>query len=350
MASIIRAFALCLVLVAPGPALAAVVLQYHHVSEETPAATSVTPEQFEAHLERLEEEGFRVLPLDELIEAVRGGLDGREKVAAITFDDGFRNVYENAIPLLEERGWKATLFVFTESIRQNWKDTLSVKQLRELHDRGHLIANHSQSHLHMVRRRPDEKRGDWLARLRGEILGAQQQLEEWLGEAPPRWLAYPYGESDPAVRALVDELGFIAFGQHTGALGSHTDWLRAPRIPINRHYADWDSLRDKVLALPLPVLAAEPRDEVTTALRPELTLVLKGDWTRAGVNCFAAGRPADTSLTRKGEHTLLRVSSDRDLSPGRQRYNCTAPAGDGRFFWYSWQWMRKDGGDWYPEP
>ena len=328
----------------------AIILQYHHVSADTPPSTSVTPKQFRRHLAHLDREGFRVLPLPELIEAVRDGLDPRAKVAAITFDDGYANTWDHALPALKKKGWKATWFITTDKITEG-DFTLSVEQLRKLHESGHTLANHTRSHPHMVRRLDGESRDAWLQRMRGEITEAQDQLEDWLGEPVPRVLAYPYGESVPELHQLVDELNFTAFGQHTGALGEYTDWHQAPRVAINRRYADWDQgLRNKVLALPLPVRSAAPADSVATQPRPELRLELAGNWKKGQLNCFAAGQPAEISVEAGKDQTGVRVRARQKLGEGRQRYNCTASAGDGRFYWYSRQWMRKSASGWYAEP
>lgn len=350
MRLIMRCFLITWACLLPMSAAGAVVLQYHHVSADTPASTSVTPKEFRRHLDHLDDEGFRVLPLPELIEAVRGGLDPREKVAAITFDDGYANTWEHALPALEKKGWKATWFITTDKISEG-DFTLSVEQLRKLRERGHTIANHTRTHPHMVRRRDGESRKAWLKRLRDEITGAQDQLENWLDEKPPRLLAYPYGESTPEIHELVDELGYTAFGQHTGALGEYTDWRQAPRVAINRRYAEWDKgLRNKVLSLPLPVRSADPADPVATEPRPELALELAGEWNKNQLNCFAAGQPAEITVEGGDDKTRVRVRARQDLGEGRQRYNCTASAGEGRFYWYSRQWMRKSASGWYPEP
>lgn len=349
MRLIIPLLAILALSLAASRSLAAVILQYHHVDADTPAATSVTPEQFRMHLERLAEEGFRVIPLDELVARVRDGLDPREKVAAITFDDGYRSVYRTALPMLEKRGWTAAVFVTTGGVREGWQEMMTPAMLRDMQKRGHLVLNHTRSHPHMVRRGAGESETEWLERMRGEILGARRQLTEWLGQAPPRYLAWPYGESVPALQELAASLEYVAFGQQTGALGLYTDWQLVPRIPVNRHYADWDALEHKVTALPLPVTDTEPESGVTGQPRPLLTLTLAGDWA-GRVNCFASGQPVPVSAELDGEDTVLRVRSESDLSPGRHRYNCTAAAGDGRFHWYSWMWMRKPAEGWYREP
>lgn len=347
--SIIRLVAFITLLLVARTGLAAVVLQYHHVSADSPAATSVTPAQFREHLKHLDNAGFRVMALDQLVDAVQSGLDPREKVAAITFDDGYRSVYEKALPMLEARGWSAAIFVNTDGVRQRWEDMMTPEMLREAAQRGHLILNHTRTHPHMVRKREGESETAWRGRMREEIVSAQQALENWLGEDVPRYLAWPYGEHTPALRALASELSFVAFGQQTGALGGVTDWQQVPRIPINRHYADWQGLSEKVTALPLPVIDVQPDNGITDREKPLLTLTLTGDWA-GKVTCFAAGGRASVEGEQKGGNTVLKVRSREALSEGRHRYNCTAAAGDGRYYWYSHLWMRRDGERWYPEP
>ena len=58
----------------------------------------------------------------------------------------------------------------------------------------------------------DEDEAAWRARVSSDILQAQQRLEQELGKVP-RWFAYPYGEYDAALRALLGELDFIDVGR-----------------------------------------------------------------------------------------------------------------------------------------
>jgi poly-beta-1,6-N-acetyl-D-glucosamine N-deacetylase len=330
------------------PASAAVILMYHHVDDSTPAATSVTPAQFEDNLNRLATEGFEVVRLDELVARVRAGIGPRERLAAITFDDAYRSIYETGLPLLEARGWQAAVFINTDGLDRGGRAMTSA-MVTDMHRRGHLVLNHTRSHPHMVRQQPDESEAAWLQRMREEVLGAAARIETLTGEPPLPWLAWPYGEQNVALRTLLRDMGYIAFGQQSGAVDSKVDWQNVPRIPVNRHQAEWRSLRDKVLALPFPVRATLPADGVTVVARPELTLVMDGDWRQRGVQCFI-GRQVVRPVIRFADGvSQVMVRSSEDLPVGRSRYNCTAAAGDGRFHWYSWVWMRRDGDGWYPE-
>lgn len=328
------------------PAQAAVILLYHHVSPHTPAATSVTPEQFAGHLQKLADEDFEVVRLDELVRRVQAGEPAETKLAAITFDDAYQSIRDNALPLLKQRGWVATVFVATEVIGQGG-NIMSVEHLRQLESEGWLLTNHTHRHGHMVRRQQGESERAWLARLRDDIQQAEQRLNEWLESSPPKFLAYPYGEHDDKVRELLRELGYIGFAQRSGAVGEQTDWQNVPRIPVNRHYAGWDSLGDKVRALPMPVQQVSPASGITAEKRPVLALRLPASWAQRSVSCFAGGA-AEVVREVRDDGVQLRVTPGRDLAPGRTLVNCTASAGRGRFYWYSWLWMHRNE-SWYSE-
>jgi len=340
--------AVMLVLLCSHSASAAVILMYHHVDANAPASTSVSPEQLADNLDQLAKEGFEVVRLDELVEQVRAGVDPRRKLVAITFDDAYRSIYEAGIPAVEARGWKATVFINAAGVGDAG-NAMSKEMIADMHRRGHLLLNHSYSHLHMVRRLADESEKQWLARVRADIDKGQEQLAQWLGETPLPWLAWPYGEQSEPLRELLKEMGYLAFGQQSGALGANTDWQNIPRIPVNGLHADWGSLRDKVLALPLPVRTTLPADGITEEARPTLTLLLNGDWRRRNIQCFAGPRLVTPTLRFSDGVSEMTVRSKADIPLGRSRYNCTAAAGDGRFYWYSWVWMRRTAEQWYAE-
>jgi len=177
----------------------------------------------------------------------------------------------------------------------------------------------------------------------------REKLADWTGAEVLPWLAWPYGEQTRELRELARELGYLGFGQQSGALDANVDWQNSPRIPVNRQYAGWSSLREKLLALPFPLRATLPEDGVTLSARPELTLVLNGDWRGRQVQCFIGGKLTQPTVhfSDGASEVILRASSD--IPVGRSRYNCTAFAGDGRYYWYSRVWMRRTESGWYPE-
>lgn len=330
------------------PALqAAVVLQYHHVSDTTPSATSVTPERFREHMDYLAEWDFEVVPLEELVNQLRQGKDLPDKTVAITFDDAYESVYDTAFPLLKERDWPFTVFVNTDPLDAGKGGFVTWEQLREMAKAGASIANHSTKHNHLQRLKQGESRKQWRKRIRAEVLDAEERIEEETGQSH-RILAYPYGEYDHRVTALLEELDFAAFGQQSGALGSLDDLLALPRFPFGGPYGDIEDFATKVNTKPLPLESVQlyadweaelPLTDLVVAEgdRPVLKLNLVREDMAQRINCFASGQGAiETRI--QGESLLVRAN--KPLKPGRTRYNCTAGSGEpGRFHWFSQQWL-----------
>jgi peptidoglycan/xylan/chitin deacetylase (PgdA/CDA1 family) len=338
------------------PAQAAVILQYHHVSETAPAATRVTPARFKAHMQHLAEQGYQVVPLADLIAARQQGKPLPDKAVAITFDDGYDSIATRALPILKAHGWPFTVFISTQPIDQGLAQFMTWDQVRELAANGGTIANHTVTHTHMIRRLPGETEVQWRARMQGEIEQAQARLEAEVGELQ-QWLAYPYGEFDRALEALVTELGYVGIAQTSGPLAQHSPLTALPRFPFGGIYGDMNDFATKVATLPLPLAQVQvldqrgqPVDELPlprTATRPGLQLQLQDAALAARVQCYSQGKPV--SMQRDGATLVART--DADLGPGRGRYNCTAGSTQkGRFYWYSHQFIRTQAdGEWYFE-
>ena len=331
-------------------AQAAVVLQYHHVSTETPASTSTSPERFLMHLEYLESNGFEILPLQQLVDALEAGKSLPDKTAAITFDDGYISIYETAWPLLKERGWPFTVFINTEPHDQRKSLFMSWDQLRELHKGGATIANHTVSHPYLLNLQDGQDQNQWKAWVRDEISRAQSRIETEMGEAP-MLLAYPFGEFDNAVLDIVGELGFVGFGQQSGPLAPFNDLRVLPRFPFGGNYGDREDFATKVNSLPMPLAGGEPpirweaeNGEVLDDLvlpgpsaRPALLLRFEEGFDTGRLNCFAS-RQGRIPLGK--DKDWVRVQAEKPFTTGRSRYNCTASSGQrGRFHWFSQLWI-----------
>lgn len=333
-------------------AQSAVVLTYHHVAEDTPPSTSVTPSTFERHMDHLAENGFEVWSLPRLVETLQAGGEVPERTIALTFDDGYVSVYEEAFPRLQERGWPFTVFVTTGYVDGGDDNFVTWDQLRQMEAAGVAIGNHSVNHPHMIRRLDGESEAAWRKRMRRELLAAQGRLEDEL-KAPVRLFAYPFGEFSPAVEAIVADLDFVAFGQQSGAFGPRSDFTALPRFPLATAFAGMDSFAIKVRSRPLPVHSTEPDSGVLGpgAERPALELTLDpGPYRPAAIRCYLRGDSVPTEV-QAGSPARLIVHPSKPLGPGRSKVNCTAPATDGdEWFWYSYLWMKPlPDGSWYRE-
>ena len=340
----------CLALLLAAPLQAAVVLQYHHVSTETPASTSTSPGRFMMHLDHLDENGFDLVPLQDLVDLLVAGEPLPDKTAAITFDDGYISIFDTAWPLLKEKGWPFTVFVNSEPHDQKKPLFMSWDQLRELHEYGATIANHSVSHPYLLQLL--DGTGPSLGKdlVRHEINRAQSRIEAEMGEAPMLF-AYPFGEFNNTVLEVVGELGYAGFGQQSGPLAPFNDPRVLPRFPFGGSFGDRQDFATKVNSLPMPLAdGADPvrwvsengeelDDLVLTgpSVRPMLLLRFEDGFDTGRVNCFASRQGA---IPLAAENSWLRVQAEKPFSTGRSRYNCTASSGQrGRFYWYSQLWI-----------
>lgn len=92
-----------------------VVENFESVSRDAMAGMLVSRAMLEQHLDRIGRR-YRFVSLDELGEALRRGDPDTREVCAVTFDDGYRDVYENAMPLLLRKGIPAAVFVVSDLI------------------------------------------------------------------------------------------------------------------------------------------------------------------------------------------------------------------------------------------
>lgn len=334
------------------------ILMYHHISAETPRSTSTDPEIFIEHLDLLEELGFEVWSLPRVAEHLKASKPMPGKVAVLTFDDAYISVYDTAMPIMQARKLPFTIFVNATPINQGNKLFMSWDQLREAQKKGGTIANHGLNHEHMIRKHAGESDSQWLARMREEVTANQRQLEKHLGASPDKTaiklFAYPYGEFNPELETLLADLGYLAFGQQSGPASVFSSLQGIPRYAANGIYSKPKTLQTKLLALPFPVIAEEPRSGVLSAndRSPVLNLTLaKGDYRLDQLRCYGpAGEVLQVASEAQSDGSVkLSVATKKTLPAGRHRYNCTAPhRSEPRWFWFSRQWMLPTAnGSWY---
>jgi len=310
-----------------------VLLLYHRFSDEGPQSTSTSPEIFEKHLEYLFENGYNVLPLDQVIEGltIQGVLP--KKCVSLTADDGFLSIYTDAYPLLVKYQMPMSIFVSTESIDKKYKLMMSWKQLKEMSDLID-VYNHSVKHLHLVEQEVEI--------VRSEITQAQQRIQQELG-VEEKFFAYPYGEFDDQTYRLISDLGYVGFGQHSGVINRNSDFLNLPRFSMSGPYAEMDSFTLKIRTLPMPIGFEEPKSLVISEnFKPSLTLTFSREFSKdekQQFSCFVSGQ--DQPKLKWLGSNKVNIQAREALPKGRSRYNCTMPSKEvGRYYWYSKLWLR----------
>lgn len=323
----------------PSTSLAAVILQYHHVSSETPPITSISVAGFREHMNYLKDNGFNVVPLPQLMKKLQNKQPVDDKTVAITFDDGYDNVYHNARPILKALNWPYTIFVNPTFIDGKYKRHMSWDQLNELAKEKVTIANHTMSHEYMVRTPKGTPPHQWQAKMIKEVEDAEARIHEMTGQNH-KYLAYPYGEFNHELQVQMRKLGYIAFGQHSGAVGPYTNMTRVPRFPASGIYANLKTLEVKMNSLPFKIEGLQDANMVIKQNPATLQVYINvDDFNPSQLACFAQNAlRATIEWKNKGMFTVV---SPEALPEGRSRYNCTAPSQTkpGRFYWFSQPWL-----------
>lgn len=318
-----------------------VVLLYHHVSDSTPAITSISPNQFEQHLEYLQENDFSVVSLSQILEAASDNEIFPDRAVAISFDDAYESVYSSAYPLLEEYDWPFSVFVSSEAIDQGYGGYMNWDQLREVQTYGAEIGGHSVSHAHLVRLLEGENQAQWLARVSAEIDEGNQRIQDELGVLV-RLFAYPYGEFNSDLKTLLADRELYGLAQNSGAVGSVTDLLEVPRYPMAQSFARMERFALVASSKALPAVEIDSGSSVRIeGEEPGLLRfrLLAGDYQINNLACYSA---TGASLQIDVSEYSVSVELPSFVS-GRNKVNCTAPSNSesGIYYWFSQQWLVK---------
>lgn len=315
----------------------AVILLYHHVSEQTPAATSVSPKVFEQHLKYLAQH-HSVLPLQKVIEALENHQPLPDNAVVITFDDGYDNIFTQAHPLLHRFNFPYTVFINPPLIG-SMSYQLDWQQVKTMATQGATFANHGNYHDHLLTKQSGENPKQWLKRVMTNIQDAERTLKEQVGYSL-KYFAYPYGEFNSELKSALREQGYVGFAQISGAIASYSDFGALPRFPAAGIYSRLNSLTTKLDTLAMPIKDIYPSDPVLSLpVKPfKYTFSLDtNDLSIQQLNCFVADKVIDINRSA----TSVSIDFQPLAKAGRQRINCTAPSlqNRGRYYWFSQPWF-----------
>lgn len=218
------------------------ILMYHGIRECRGCAhpyyeTHTCPRVFAAQMKYLHDSNYRVLNVRDLERAWRDGTKSRRAVA-VTFDDGFDDVYERAFPVLASFNMSATVFIVSQFAGTRRETGLkgsfmSWDRIRELDAHGWEIGSHTSTHCRLA--------SGSTAAMRWELQSSKDTIEDELG-SPIRSFSYPYAypESNAGFRKEYrDALQSCSYdtGVTTiiGTAEAASDPLQLPRIPVNLH-------------------------------------------------------------------------------------------------------------------
>jgi peptidoglycan/xylan/chitin deacetylase (PgdA/CDA1 family) len=216
------------------------ILMYHSIADEDESVahpyyrTATAPAVFAAQMESLHRDGFAVTGLAEAIR--RCYEPDTAKTVVITFDDGFRNFYTNAFPVLDRYGFTATMFLPTAHIGDSiltfkGKDCLCWSEVCELQKHGISFGSHTVTHPQLYECDAES--------IKRQIVGSKQAIEQKLG-TPVQSFSYPYAfpEADAGfkkrLRAELHQAGYEnGVCTTVGRPGPASDPFFLKRLPVN---------------------------------------------------------------------------------------------------------------------
>jgi len=237
------------------PVVQVPVLMYHKVDTIAHSEWWVSTALFARQMDALKAYGYATISLKEYLRFRESPARMPERPVIITFDDGYKNIFTEAAPVLKERGMSATLFITTgligdneqERRTNNWDrpdsqfraDHLIWPEIKALHEEGFEIASHTVSHPPLDRLPASE--------IRKELVASRETLEECLGERVEIF-SYPYGRGADKQRIhnFLAEAGYrlAVDADPDGLAGLGSDLWALPRLTITEeHTVDLDLRR-----------------------------------------------------------------------------------------------------------
>lgn len=203
------------------------ILEYHMVRDEAPEDAreyAVPVEEFKEQLDYLQSEGYTTVTLLEYMKAKKGKFTMPEKPVVLTFDDGYDDNYQTLLPLLEERGMKAVVFMVTNDIGR--PGYLTWDQLRDMEKRGIELGSHTANHQPLTTLEPQ---------MREDELRLSKLLMEWNGLKTVFSFSYPNGAYDEELPELLRKNEYLAAVTGDAGLNNmQTDPYLLQRVNIPR--------------------------------------------------------------------------------------------------------------------
>lgn len=216
------------------------IIMYHRIIENDSEigvhGTYVTKEKFRAQLQYLKDNGYQTVTFKDLKDNnYKKRFNKGNKFIVLTFDDGYEDNYQVAFPILKEFGFKAVIFLLSDSTYNKW-DTdnpqkpektfplMTDEMIQEMMQYGIEFGIHTKTHprLNQIP----------LHEARNEILESKKTLEERF-KYKFITFAYPYGNLNEKVKAIVKESGVeFAVATDSGDIPFDSDLMQIRRIAL----------------------------------------------------------------------------------------------------------------------
>lgn len=199
---------------------------------------NVETDSFRTHISFMKKRGYECQTFSQICHSIQSGKPQRKQAFAVTFDDAYECVFENAYPVLQDLGAVATTFVVSSVVgktniwdRVEGHEELQVmdwSQIQTVLGSGWEIGGHTQKHPHLDALARDEALED--------IGAGKREIEAKLGITLDTF-CYPFGHFNGETPGIVQELGFVgACTTKSGVASLTSDPYLVPRVKLS--YSD----------------------------------------------------------------------------------------------------------------
>ncbi|MBU6447774.1 polysaccharide deacetylase family protein [Patescibacteria group bacterium] len=207
------------------------VLMYHHVGplpthpDRIRKDLTVSVADFTAQMDYLKANGFKTVTTQQLYDWTKGRFVMPDKPIVLTFDDGYTDTFNNAVPVLASRGMSGVFGIITEF--PGLPDYASWDQIKAAQQAGMEIVPHTRTHIDLKNKHYTHQ--DRISQIQGSF----DDIKSHLGTTPVAFI-FPYGTyNSDALQILKDSPAKIAFTTHFGLFSMKNDLLLEPRVRVH---------------------------------------------------------------------------------------------------------------------
>lgn len=195
---------------AVAPDVSVPILLYHRFGPTVADGMTVTTPVFESQMKYLHDNGYKVIPLRQLVQWYQGkGAPPLPKSVVIVEDDAHKTVYSDMLPIVRKYRYPVTIFVYPSAI-SNAKYAMTWDQLRELKKTGLFdIQSHTYWHPNFKREKRKLTPAAYDKLVLEQLLKSRKKLEQEVG-GPVDLLAWPFGIYDDHLLQKAKEAGFVS--------------------------------------------------------------------------------------------------------------------------------------------
>ena len=177
------------------------VLNYHQINDEAHNPMTVSTSEFAAQMQYLADSGYTTISPDDLQAYLENGQQLPENPILITFDDGYKDNYQNALPILKKHAQKATVFLISDYVN-TYEKYLTWQQIQEMQQAGINFGSHTLSHMVLTEAPSPEE-------VQKQLAKSKEALEWHLGQKV-EYIAYPCGTYNQNIIDMTRAAGYKA--------------------------------------------------------------------------------------------------------------------------------------------